>query len=97
MKESSIHYGKSFTAFDGPDAVAYFRATVIYHGLRLYAKTGMKPNRAYSPSAMLRVAGEITGKSYKRGEYLLAADDLETWAKTMKAALPAIVDEDPKP
>ncbi len=75
-------------SFVGPDAVALYRATVIASALRFYDRTGMKVNRAYTPSAMLRVATEITGKSYKRGQYLLAAADLDVWAATMNAALP---------
>lgn len=53
-----------------------YRARVIASGLRLYAKTGMKPNSAYTPTAMLRAASAITGETYKRGEYERAAADL---------------------
>jgi len=55
----------------------FFQALAIRHGLRLYAKTGMKPNRDWTPTAMLRVASQITGKKYKRGDYLRAADDIK--------------------
>jgi hypothetical protein len=79
--------------FVGPDAVALFRATAIASGLRLYAKTGMKPNRAWSPTAMLAAATGITGKKYKRGEHQKAADDIKLWADTMSAALPRETDQ----
>lgn len=49
-------------------------------GLRLYAKSGIKPNRAWTPSAMLKQANKITGKTYKLGkrdEYLRAANDIQ--------------------
>ena len=54
-----------------------FRAVVIEHALRLYAKTGMKANRMYTPTNMLKAAASMTGFTYKRGQYLQAADDLK--------------------
>jgi hypothetical protein len=39
---------------------------------------------------MLKRAGEICGKTYKRNQMLQAADDVSLWVQTMKAALPAI-------
>lgn len=60
------------------------RARVVASGLRLYAKTGMKPNRAYTPTAMLRAASEMTGEKYKRGEYERAAADLTALADEMQ-------------
>ena len=80
------------TGFIGPDAVAFYRATVIAGGLRLYAKTGMQPNRAYTPTAMMRAAREITGKKFAARDYIGAADALKVWADTMKAALPKTLD-----
>lgn len=58
-----------------------YQAVVIASGLRLYAKTGMKPNRAYTPSAMMRVAENILGRKFRAREYLVAADALSAWAK----------------
>ena len=86
--ESEIIRSEGGTAFVGPDAIALYRATAIRSGLKMYAKCGMRPNRAWTPTAMLKAAGEITGKTYKRGQYLSAAADLEIWANTMSAALP---------
>lgn len=65
--------------FSGPAGVATYRAITLKHGLMLYAKTGMKPNRAYTPTAMLRTAGQITGKTYKRGQFQEAIADLTAW------------------
>ena len=76
------------TSYVGPDATAAFRAITIASALRFYAKTGMKVNRSYSPTLMLRAASDMTKKNYRRGEYLRAADDLMKWADEMKAALP---------
>lgn len=76
------------TAYVGKDAVSLFRARVIASALRLYAKTKIKANRAYTPKNMLAAATDITGKSYKRGQFEQAAADIDKWAAEMKAALP---------
>lgn len=49
------------------------RALTIAKALELYADTRMKANRAYTPTAMLKAAKEITGSTFKRGEYKQAA------------------------
>jgi hypothetical protein len=67
--------------FSGPAGVATYQALAIKHALKLYAKTGMKVNRNYTPTNMLRTAGNITGKTYKRGQFQQAIDDLEAWLK----------------
>lgn len=88
---SHIGYHKGHTSFVGPDAVAFFRATVLASGLELYTKHGIRPSRMWTPTTMLKAASEITGKRYRRGEYQKAADDVRLWAQTMKAALPVEV------
>ncbi len=80
MSKNEITSGEGGTTFAGPLAVNVYRATVIASALRLYAQTGMKANRAYTPSNMLAAATQITGKTYKRGHYLRAAFDLTEWA-----------------
>ena len=67
------------TTFVGKRGVETFRAISLKAGLRLFSKTGMKPNRAWTPTAMLKAAGTITGKVYKRGQYDLAVTDLDAW------------------
>ena len=67
------------TTFTGTAGVNTYRAIALKSGISLYAKTGMKPNRAWTPSNMLRAAGEITGKAYKRGQYAEAVADLKDW------------------
>ncbi|MCA1452857.1 hypothetical protein I6F35_06430 [Bradyrhizobium sp. BRP22] len=74
--------------FAGPDAVALYAATTLWAALGLYIKSGIKVNRAYTPTKMLAAAGQITGKTYKRGQHQLARDDLKIWMDTMSAALP---------
>lgn len=66
-----------------------YAAIALKHALRFYDKTGMKPNRAWTPTAMLRKAGEIMDKKYTRGEYLVAADDLEEAIDVVKLLLNA--------
>lgn len=65
--------------FTGKEGVNTFRAVALKIGLSMYAKTGMQPNRMWSPRNMLRAASGITGKAYKRGAYAAAIADLETW------------------
>lgn len=74
----------------GPDAVALFRATALWSGLRLYHKARIKPNRAWTPTVMLKMATDITHKPYKRGEYLKASEDVKVWMDAMAMALPKV-------
>jgi len=71
-------------SFDGPVAVSVFAMLALASGLRLYAKTGMKPNRAYTPSRMLAAAEQYTGLKFKRGEYEKAAQALTLAAETTR-------------
>lgn len=59
-----------------PEAVAFVRATVIASGAALYLNTGLKPNRAYTPTAMRDALNGITGST----------------ARNLKAALVDYVD-----
>jgi hypothetical protein len=72
------------TTFSGPEGVAAYQAIVIKHAIKFYAKTGMKVNRAYTPTNMLRVASKITGHPYKRGQFDQAVADLELWIANNK-------------
>jgi len=63
--------------------IPLYRAAVLKAALTLYAKHRIRVNRAYTPGAMLREAGLITGKTYTRGSHDLAAADLETWIDNM--------------
>lgn len=66
------------TVVDTPSEIENVRRLTVAHGLELYAKTGMLPSRMWKPMRMLMVASEITGKAYKRGEYLRAAADIRS-------------------
>jgi len=74
-------------SFTGTNGVNVYRATVFASALRLYAKTGIKVNRAYTPTAMMKVATEITGVKFKARDYEGAAEVLTTWARDMAAKI----------
>jgi len=88
--DSYVEHGKHSTTLVGPDAMAMARAFALASALNLYAETGIKPTAAFGPVAMLKAASQYTGKKYKRTEYLKAAEDLNKWGETMRAALPHI-------
>jgi len=92
MDESYIERGTASTSFVGPDATKLFAATAVRAAIDLYLKTGLKANRAYTPTNMLRFASNLTGKSYKRGRAGLAqaSSDIKLWCDEMAAALPKV-------
>lgn len=67
------------TTFSGPAAVSVYQAAVVKSALKLYAKTGMKANRAYTPKNMMATASAITGKKFKARDYEGAIKALEEW------------------
>lgn len=67
--------------FSGPKGVETYTAIVLKSGLSLYEKTGMKPNRAWTPSAMIAKARQITGAKLKARDYAGAIAALDTWIK----------------
>lgn len=62
--------------FDTPELIDCFAITVVASAIKLYRKTGMKANRAYTPTNMLAFASKHTGKKYKRSELETAENDL---------------------
>src|SRR4051812_28662227 len=89
---SQISVSPGGTCFEGRDGVALFRAIALRSGLRLYAKTGMRPNRMWTPTAMLQAATGYTGQKYRRGQHEKAAADLTLWIDAMRAAIPVVVE-----
>ena len=61
-----------------PEGIARFKAVAIRGALKLHIATKgqMRVNSAYTPTAVLRTAGNITGKTYKRGQQQAALDDI---------------------
>lgn len=67
--------------FDTPEAIEFYRVTVIAHGAALYLNTGMKPNRAYTPTAMRNALNAVTGSKAKHlraalHAYVVACDEI---------------------
>lgn len=83
---SKITSGVGGTVFSGAEAVSIYQATTLKVALSMYAKTGMKVNRAYTPKNMLATASRITGKTYKGkgGQYFQAVHDLELFIEQQK-------------
>lgn len=69
----------SHMAFTGQAGVNTFVAVTLKSAIKLYARTGMKANRAYTPKNMLAKASEITGKTFKARDYDGAVAALEAW------------------
>ena len=57
-----------------------FQAIALARALETYARTGIKVNRAYTPTNMIRTAKRITGKDFKARDYAGAAKALRLWA-----------------
>ncbi len=87
VEPGRIVHHEGGTMFNGRGAVDVFRAITVASALRLYAKTGIKANRAYTPTAMLRVAAEYVGHPFKRGQYAEAAEELSAWAAQARAGM----------
>ena len=86
---SEIVHHDGGTTLVGPDAVNLFRAVNLKVALSLYARSGMRMTRAASPSVMLKMAEEYTGRKYKgKDKYNEAAEGVRVWIETMQAALP---------
>lgn len=89
MTENRIEYDENGQArsFVGPEAVDVFAMAVIATGLRLYARTGIRPNRAYTPKAMMAAATRYTGLDFAPRAYEKAAEALTARVQAEKARL----------
>ena len=63
------------------DSTRVYQMMVVASALRLFAKSGLKVNRNYTPNAMMRAATHLTGKRFKAGDYVGAAEALEVAAR----------------
>ena len=66
------------------NGIKIFQALTLAKALELYAKFGMKPNRALTPTKMLDMARNITGKDIKARDYKGAAVHLKEWANNQR-------------
>lgn len=91
MDRITYHASGAAQSFEGK-AVDVFTMAVMASGLRLYAKTGMRPNRAYTPKAMLETAGRLLGwddattrRAIRTRAYVSTADALSARVGELKA------------
>lgn len=92
---SHISYDKDghATSFVGHDAVKVFQAAAMRSALGLL-KLGIKPNRAYTLTNVLRTAAGITGETYKgKKDIERARTDLAAFVENSKRAIPAVREE----
>lgn len=68
------------------EEVGVFAMITLKSALSLYAKTGMKVNRAYTPTAMMRTASRMTGRKFKARDYAGAIVALDECIKRAKEA-----------
>ena len=90
--DSELHIDKNgkVSAYIGPDATQLFRAKATKMAISLHEKTGMIPTRGVTITKLFAIAGQYTGKKYKRGEHARAVADLTIWINTMASALPVV-------
>jgi len=60
--------------------VRRYQALVVAKALEVYARTGNRVNRSYTPRNMIYVAGQILGQIQPKRDYLGAAQRLRDWA-----------------
>ncbi len=78
------------------EGITVYQMAVIASGLRLYARTGLKPNRAYTPSAMVRTARALLGADAPNigvRDYLGWADALTVKVQAEKSRIAAAAAE----
>lgn len=80
MTYDFVYDAQTGVTFEGPDQVSAAQVIILAGALRLYLRTGMKPNRAYTPGAMREAVTRITGVKYPRGRkgLELASEHLDT-------------------
>lgn len=77
-------------SFVGEEAVNVFAMAALASALRFYAKTGMRVNRAYTPTAMMRASRAHLGDAAKRigaRDYVGMADALSAKVQAEKLRL----------
>lgn len=90
--KSEIVLSAAGTMFSGPDAIHLFQAITLRSALKM-AKAGIRINRHTKTTDLLKMAKLYTGKTYKRGQFDQARDDLKIWIDTMRSAIPITIEE----
>lgn len=91
MNTNRIEYDEKGQArsFIGKEAVNVFAMAALASGLRLYAKTKIRPNRMLTPKVMMLMAEQHLGRKFKARDYLGAATALSEKVQSEKARLEA--------
>jgi hypothetical protein len=89
-----IETSKGGTTFTGR-GIDVYRCLAIASALELYARTGMKVNRSYTPKAMMAAAAQITGRTFKTRDYREAAKALRAKATVERLLDAAEIDPGP--
>lgn len=85
--ESYIQKHAGGVSFVGPEATQLSAAVALKSALIGYAKFKMQPNRHYTPTYMLKAAAGLTGRQYKRGQHMQAAQEVAAWIETARASI----------
>ena len=72
------------SAITNPADIRRFQATVILRAVRLYIKTGLRANRAYTPKNMAATASQLTGKTLSSRKLPEVQKALEDYLGTEK-------------
>ena len=80
MEFDFVHDAATGVTLAGAEQIGAAQVIILAGALRLYLRTGMKPNRAYTPTNMRAAASRITGVEYPRGRkgLELASEHLDT-------------------
>lgn len=80
----------------GPDAMRVVRVGYIIQGLKMDVATNgrMQLTRNATPTKLLKLATEYTGKKYRRTQKQEAINDLEKWRNLMLLGLPMFVESE---
>lgn len=89
MEQSYVKKFDGGSVFVGRDATALLHARTVMLSLSAIMR-GFRLTRTATPTRTLALASKITGKTYKRGRYAEAHEDVRQWALAMEAALPVI-------
>ena len=90
MSQNEITFtGNGGASYVGPKGVNVFRLRVLAGAIRLYAKCGVIPTRGVTISKMMKQAEADTGKKFKRGAYIEAAEALDLVMRQQAAEVAA--------
>lgn len=74
----------------GQDGVGLYQARVVRQGLKA-CKNGMRLNRAYTPTNLMAMVLQITGKKFKLKQYDEAIAAMDAHISAAEAAVPVVV------